>query len=98
MENLRGGQADLENTKYVPHMDAKNGARDQQIASKDQQKDTQNGARDQQIASKDQQKGVHEPVKGPPGYQKTAKETKEVTAGSHEEAKWGHRRPLVTKR
>ena len=59
--------------------------------------DANNGAREQQIASKDEQKGAHEPAKAPPGYQKTSKETKEVTAGSHGEAKWSPRGRLATK-
>ena len=54
-------------------MDAKNEAQEQQIASKDKQKGTQ--------------KGAHEPAKTPAGWQKTYKETKEVTAGSHGDAK-----------
>ena len=33
------------------------------------------------MASEDKQKGAHEPAKTPAGWQKTSKETKEVTAG-----------------
>ena len=53
------------------------------------------------MASKDKQKGTQkgapEPAKTPAGWQKTYKETKEVTAGSHGDAKWSPRHRLATK-
>ena len=52
------------------------------MASKDKQKGTQ--------------KGAHELAKTPAGWQKTYKETKEVTAGSHGDAKWSCRGRLAT--
>ena len=63
-------------------MDAKNGAQEQQMASKDKQKGTQ--------------KGAHEPAKTPAGGQKTYKEAKEVNAGPHGDAKWSCRCRLAT--
>ena len=47
-------------------------------------------------SSKGTQKGAHEPAKTPAGWQKTYKETKEVTAGSHGDARWSCRGRLAT--
>ena len=76
-------QIDFENDQISTYdVDAKNGAQEQQMASKDKQKGTQ--------------KGAHEPAKTPAGWQKTYKETKEVTAGSHGDARWSCRGRLAT--